>query len=67
MTQKVTKAAMQQVQSLRTRYAWAVVNSQQIVVAVYNYKAEASHYAKTDPQNLKVFDASCVLWEELPA
>ena len=67
MTRKVTPAAMKQVLSLRTRFPWAVVNSDQIVVAVFNYKAEAKHYAKTDPQNLTVFDASGVIWEELPA
>lgn len=67
MTQKVTPAAMKQVLSLRTRFPWAVVNSDRVAVAVFNYKAEAVHYAKAEPQNLTAFDASGVIWEELPA
>lgn len=63
MATKCTKEAMGQIQKLRTRYPWAIVDNDQIVIAVYNYKADAREHAKRDPNNLAMFDASGVIWE----
>lgn len=62
---KCTKAAMMQVEMLRTRYPWAVVNNDQIIVAVFNYRDEAKKFVSQDPDNLAAFDASGVIFESL--
>lgn len=61
---KVTAEAIKDVCALRTRYPWAVVNNDQVVVRVFNYRAEAKAFERTDPHNLKAFDASGVVFEE---
>lgn len=63
MTIKCTPEVMAQLQSLRTRYPWAVENRDQVVVAVFNYRAEARQFARRDPNNLTAFDASGAIWE----
>ena len=60
---KTTAEAIKEVQALRTRYPWAVVNNDQVVVRVFNYRAEAKAFERTDPNNLKAFDASGVVFE----
>lgn len=62
---KCTKEAMQQVRQLRTRFPWAVVNNDQIIVAVFNYRAEAKEFWKRDKENLAFFDASGCVFEEV--
>lgn len=61
---KATAEAIKEVRTLRTRYPWAVVNNDQVVVRVFNYRAEAKAFERTDPHNLKAFDASGVIFEE---
>lgn len=61
---KAPAEAIKQVHALRTRYPWAVVNNDQVVVRVFNYRAEAKTFERTDPNNLRAFDASGVIFEE---
>lgn len=61
---KATAEAIKEVKALRTRFPWAVVNNDQVVVHVFNYRAEAKAFERTDPNNLTAFDASGVVFEE---
>lgn len=61
---KATAEALKDVRTLRTPYPWAVVNNDQVVVRVFNYRAEAKAFERTDSNNLKAFDASGVVFEE---
>ena len=65
MTAKCTSEAIKQVKALRTRYPWAVANNDQVVVAVFNYRAEAKQFASKDKDNLVAFDASGCIFEEI--
>jgi hypothetical protein len=64
MMKKCTPAAMAQVKKLRTAYPWAVSNANGVVIAVFNYRADAKEYARKD-RTLTAFDASNVLWCEV--
>lgn len=63
---KATAEAIRQVQALRTRYPWAVVDNNQVVVQVFNYRAEAKAFERLDPANRTAFDASGCIFEEPP-
>lgn len=68
MATKCTAEAMKQIQALRTMYPWAVykrVEGERLVVAVFNYRADAKEYAKKDPDNLTAVDASGCWWEQI--
>ena len=61
---KATTEAIKEVKALRTRFPWAVVNNDQVVVHVFNYRSEAKAFERTDPNNLTAFGASGVVFEE---
>lgn len=61
---KATAKAIKEAKALRTRFPWAVVNNDQVAVRVFNYRAEAKAFERTDPDNLTAFDASGVMFEE---
>lgn len=53
--------------SIRTQYPWAVVNQDQIVIEVFNYRAEAKNFVAMDKAHRKAFDASgCIFVEVKP-
>lgn len=63
MAHKCTQEALLQVQSLRTSYPWAVANNEQIVIGVFNYRADAKAFEKLDAKNRVAYDASGVVFE----
>ena len=64
MAHKCTKEAFAQVAGLRTRYPWAVGGNGQIVIALFNYRAEAKQFAQQKPNDRVAYDASGVVFVE---
>lgn len=60
---KCTSEVFAKIPLLRTSFPYGVVDSNQVCIGIFNFRADAKNFVKEDPDNRSLFDASGCLFE----